>query len=177
MVLLLLLSMIALLVVGLAILVNRWPRGWEYSFSQHAAQTKSATVYYAILCALVLVPLNIFLFAWFIPVFHISLAFGYLFLLASILQIACTFLPEKGETIKIHRWLAGASAVLLLPCLGFLYAGDIDVHARITVIVAAVLMGVAMFWVAFDTQRRVPYALQIVYYAGFFVPLCVLTFV
>lgn len=168
--------MITLLVVGLAILVNRWPRGWEYSFSQHAAQTKSATVYYAILCVLVLVPLNIFLFAWFIPAFHMSLVFGYLFLLASILQIACTILPEKGETIKIHRWLAGASAMLLPPCLGFLYAGDIGVHARITIIIAAILMVAIMLWVALDTQRRVPYALQIVYYAGFFVPLCFISF-
>lgn len=168
---LLLLFSILLLAAGLAILVKRWPRGWQHSFSQHAAQTRSATAYYAILFVLALVPLNIFMFGWFIPAFQMPIMLGFLLLLSSILQIACTLLPEKGRTVKIHRQLAGASALLLLPSLGLIYAGNSSASARIAITIGVVLMIGTMLWFALDRQKRTPYLLQVVCYLGFFGPL------
>jgi len=175
MVLLLLFSML-LLAAGLTLLVKYWPLGWWYSFSQHAAQAKSATIYYAVLFTIVLILLNVFVFAWFIPSFQISIIFGLLFLLSSILQVACTLLPEKGRTIKIHRQLAGASALLLLPCLGLMYANGTDIGVRAVMLAGAITMIVSMLLLVLDKQKRVPFALQLLYYVGFFGPLLFVSF-
>lgn len=169
----LLIVSIVLLAAGLVFLVTNWSRGWEHSFSQHAAQTPGATVYYAVLFVLVLVPLNAAMFAWFVPTFHVSVVAGWLIVAASALQMACALLPERGKTVNVHRRLAGASAMLLLPCLWIFFAGDIGVTARLSIIAATVIMIGCIVWLLLDKQGRVPYGVQALYYAAFFAPLLI----
>lgn len=73
--------------------------------------------------------------------------------------------------MKIHRQLAGASALLLLPSLGLIYAGNSSASARIAITIGVVLMMGTMLWFALDRQKRTPYLLQVVCYLGFFGPL------
>ncbi len=165
-----------LLAVGLAVLVMLWPRGWRYSFSQHASQTRYSAIYYAALFIVALVPLCIFVVTWLVPIFTISSALSYVFLVVCLLQVACTLLPEKGKTVGLHRWLAGMSALLLLLCSVLLLTGEISIHSQVAVWLGIFIMSAVMMWLVFDRQKRVPFPLQVVYYAGFFVPVFIITF-
>ena len=102
---------------------------------------------------------------WLQPEFDVATLFVVCITLAAVLQIACTFFPEKGRWVTLHRWLAGLSAVLFIPSLALLIplAKGIAVGGIIVMLIVAGI-------VAHDKKKRVPYALQLVYYAAFFIP-------
>ena len=162
---------LVLLSIGLASLVRLWPRGREFSFSQHAAVNRSATIYYAVLFLITMPLLVAYFVLWLQPEFDVATLFVVCITLAAVLQIACTFFPEKGRWVTLHRWLAGLSAVLFIPSLALLIplAKGIAVGGIIVMLIVAGI-------IARDKKKRVPYALQLVYYAAFFIPVVWMTY-
>lgn len=168
---LLLLLILAILAFGLTGLIWLWPRGREFSFSQHAAQNRSATLYYAALFLIVMPLLVAYFVLWFQPELGAPTSFVVCIVLAAILQIACTFFPEKGRWIGLHRWLAGLSAALLIPSLALLLLANVAPLSRGVIVGGIIVMLTMMVMLARDKKKRVPYALQLVYYAAFFIPI------
>lgn len=107
----LLLLTIVLLLAGLSFVLYRWPRGAQYSFSQHAAQTKSASIFYALLFLITSPILVLYFGFWFIPTFQAPQILLYVIILVGIFQVACTLAPERGSKRRVlaHRLLAGVS--------------------------------------------------------------------
>ena len=168
---LLLLLILAILAFGLTGLIWLWPRGREFSFSQHAAQNRSATLYYAALFLIVMPLLVAYFVLWFQPELGAPTSFVVCIVLAAVLQIACTFFPEKGRWIGLHRWLAGLSAALLIPSLALLLLANVAPLSRGIIVGGIIVMLAIVVILARDKKKRVPYALQLVYYAAFFIPI------
>ncbi len=168
---LILLVCIIILGVGLAGVLRLWPRGKKFSFSQHVAQNRIAIVYYFILFSIVETLLTVYLVAWFAPTFLIHQLFIYFFIVSAVSQVACTIFPERGRWVVLHRWLAGMSGLFLIPALVVLLWANISLLAKSITLICLLVMCVCIVILVRDQKRRVPYALQIVYYAGFLLPI------
>jgi hypothetical protein len=165
---------IALLIAGLWFVVWKWPQGKHMTFSQHAAQYKSATIYYFFLFAVTLPLLNIFFIKWFTPVHGLPIWFNVFAITASVFQIACTLVPEiSGWRTEWHQALAGVSALLLVPLPMILASSsDVGIADRIVAVIALlVMLGVVVF--AIRAQGKHPKLLiaQALYFAAFFMPI------
>src|SRR5438309_2128314 len=77
---------VALLVCGLAFLLRKWPQGKHMTFSQHAAQHRSAIIYYFLFFTLLLPLLLLFFIGWFAPTFHLSPLFSIFIIIATLFQ-------------------------------------------------------------------------------------------
>lgn len=167
-------SAVVILAIGLGLLAIRWPRGIHKTFSQHAAASRCLIVYYAVLFSIVLVLLNIFFITWFIPTFRLSGIFTVLILGSSLCQLLCTFIPETNSwRIVVHRILAAASAVLLLPCLPLLFTlngGEIAI--------ASFIVMTCIIAIVFITRAKPRYSLllQTTYFIAFFAPIIALSY-
>ena len=162
---------LAILVFGLAGLIWLWPRGHEFSFSQHAAQSRGATIYYSSLFLVAMPLFAAYFMLWFQPKFGTPILFIVCTTLAATLQITCTFFPEKGRWVKLHRLLAGLSAALLIPSLALLLLANVTPLSKGIIVGGIIAMLAVAVVLARDKKRCVPYALQLVYYAAFFVPI------
>lgn len=165
---------VVLLLLGLWFVVWRWPQGTHLTFSQHAAQHKSATIYYFFLFAVTLPLLNVFFIKWFVPQFHLSVWFSIFTVAASGFQIACTLVPEvPGWRTQWHQALAGVSALLLVP-LPIILALSANVET-----VGRLLAGMALFAmlgiIAFAMQAKGSHPklliAQSAYFAALFMPI------
>lgn len=164
----------ALLLAGLWFVVWRWPQGKHMTFSQHAAQHKSATIYYFFLFALTLPLLDVFFIAWFVPRFGLTAWFSIFAVAASVFQIACTLVPEiKGWRARLHQVFAGTSALLLLPLPAFIASSPLmQASSRLVAAAAFVVMaGVIVFVARTHGKHTKPLFAQIVYFAALFVPI------
>jgi hypothetical protein len=109
---------VLILLCGLLFLVLKWPQSKRMTFSQHVAAHKQAVLYYILLFSAVLPLLLLFFVHWFVPTFGLSYWFSIFILASSILQYACTLIPEVGGwKTTVHQWLAGLSAICLMPAM------------------------------------------------------------
>ena len=151
---------ILLLAAGLTFVVLRWPRGIQYTFSQHVAPRNSSTIFYSLLFITTLTLLLIFFALYFIPKFQLPLAFTLLLVISCVAQILCTFFPERGkEKTKIHLVFAGISAACLPMLLAILAVGPtIDGFDKILTGVCLIIM-LAILCLAIFTRLRKTHAL------------------
>ncbi len=157
------------LVLSLLFLVLRWPLGLHKTFSMHAAQTKALSAYYTVVFCITMPLMTITFFAY-APSNLSSYTAPALFLIATIMQIACTFFPEKGARRKIilHRTLAGISAGALFLCLGVL-AVDITAPHQTYALTGIAIMGFCAF-LALVLKERYALLLQSAFYLAFLIP-------
>lgn len=171
---------VALLLTGLWFVVWQWPQGKHMTFSQHVARHKSATIYYFFLFAATLPLLNIFFISWFVPHFQLSLWFTVFAVAASLLQIACTVIPElPGWRTAWHQALAGASALLLLPLPGMLACSShVPTVGRLLAGFALLtMMGIVAFAIRANAKHTQNILVaQVVYFAAFFVPILFISY-
>lgn len=165
---------ILLLAAGLAFVVLKWPRGIQYTFSQHVAPRNSSSIFYSLLFIVTLTLLLIFFASYFIPTYELPIPFKQLLVISCVAQVLCTFFPECGkEKTKIHRVFAGISAACLPLLLAILSAWPtIDSFGRILSGACLVIM-LAILCLAIFTRLRKTHALilQIMYNVAFFVPI------
>ena len=165
---------ILLLAAGLAFVVLKWPRGIQYTFSQHVTLKNSSTVFYSLLFLITLPLLFAFFYFSFVPRLHLQVAFTIILAISCITQILCTFLPERDQTrTKVHRILAGISAFCLPVLLSLLVtSSSVNTVGRITSLVGLLIM-VTILYLAVFTRFRSTHALmlQIVYNLAFFLPI------
>lgn len=165
---------IGVLMCGLLLLVTLWPQGIHKTFSQHAAASRYLVGYYAALFSVVLVLLNIFFIAWFVPVFKLPGAFIFFALSSSVLQLLCTLIPEtRGWKVPTHRLLAGASALLLLPCMILLFNTKVGLVAVISFLM---MFAIVITLAVMRSRLRYALLLQAVYFAAFFTPIILLSY-
>ncbi|MGB4759602.1 MAG: hypothetical protein WBP26_06130 [Candidatus Saccharimonadales bacterium] len=169
-----------LLIVGLWLVVLRWPRGIYYTFSQHVAQHKIGVLYYCGLFVVTLPLLVLFIGKYFVPTHDITPVVTWLVVLSALAQIACTLVPETGgKRTTIHRLLAGISGAALLPVLIFSLITGTGFAA----------VGLVIGWLAFGTMlavlativllrsKKLPnLLLQTTYFAAFFIALFTLVY-
>lgn len=166
-----------ILLPGLIFVAWRWPRGRAYTFSQHVAAHRPATLYYIALFSIVLPILLAFFYRWFMPTLKLSPWFGVFVVIVSITQLGCTLIPETGgKKSTYHRALAGISGFCLLPCLIFLlHSPSVAAWEKvITGMSIAVMCGI--LWTAGRGRGKHPQLLllQSGYFFAFFVPvLCI----
>lgn len=168
---------LTILVIGLIILIRKWPKDIHHTFSQHAATNNVASIYYAALFTVVLPILAVFFFSWFVPTLNVPPAFSILIALSLACQLACTLVPEVGKYVKLHRALAGISGTLLLPSLTMcMFASGLDMVDRAVVTICATIMAMILLLAA---SKRIRYALmlQTMYFIAFFAPILVISYI
>lgn len=170
---------ILLLAAGLTFVVLKWPRGVQYTFSQHVAPRNSSSIFYSLLFIVTLTLLVIFFASYFIPTYELPIPFKQLLVISCVAQILCTFFPERGkEKTNIHRVFAGISAACLPMLLAILSVWPtIDSFDKILISACLVIM-LAILYLAFFTRLRKTHALilQIVYNLAFFLPILFLAY-
>lgn len=170
---------ILLLAAGLTFVVLRWPRGVQYTFSQHAAPRNSSSIFYSLLFIVTLTLLLIFFASYFIPTYELPIPFKQLLVISCVAQVLCTLFPEREkEKTKIHRVFAGISAACLPMLLAILAAWPtIDGFDKILSGACFVIM-LAILCLAIFTRLRKTHALmlQIAYNVAFFAPILLITY-
>ena len=117
---------------GLAFLVRKWPGELTMSLSRHAAQTKRASVYYALLLIPAVTMFYLFMTKWFIPTFHIPTAATYILAIGVLGQyVACLIPDTKGLASKVHQ-IGGYTMSVTLSIMLFLviFASQASTAAR-----------------------------------------------
>ncbi len=115
-----------LLFGGAAYIALRWPQGKHATLSQHVAVSRRKILFYILLFTGVIGTLLPFFFVWFMPTFQPSAWFGVYVIVSSATQYACGFIPEVGGwQTKWHRFLAGMSALFMIPALIILALADL----------------------------------------------------
>jgi hypothetical protein len=164
---------IIILIIGLVIIVLKWPQGRHLSFSQHVATRRHSIVYYTLLFSIVLPLLLLFFIGWFIPEFGISAWFGLFIVASSVTQYVCTLIPEVGGwKTRYHRLLAGVSAVLLVPALMVILLTDsIETFSKLhTVVSLFIMLGIIYVLFRGKGQHHQLLILQSCYFVAFFFP-------
>lgn len=169
---------IALCWAGLLFLIRRWKGNVSMTFSQHAAQYKSAQVYHFALFTIVLPLFYCFMLGWFTPTFKFGLLFKVLITFsAAALYIAAVVPETKGIKVIIHRQAAFAMAYTLLPVVILIY---LNTHVSATARIVALLCAVYMLGeiVVLKNNRRHPKMLivQASYVAAFHTAILAATF-
>lgn len=169
-----------LLVGGLAFTVYRWPAESHLTFSQRVALQKESVLYYIGLFTLVLPILLFFIIGWFAPHFQLSAWFTVFVTVGALLQYIGTLIPEVGGwKTKVHRFIYGISAVSLVPPLFvLLFTSSISTFDKFLVILGlATMIGLVIFANVTKRDRyEVSYVHQSIYYAGFFIPILVISY-
>jgi len=168
-----------LLTLGLGFVIARWPEGGRKTFSQRVAVERHRTIYYIALFTIVLPLLLTFFLGWFAPQFGLSAWFGIFVIISSVTQYACTFIPEIGAwRTQVHRTLAGISASCLLPALAcVLWVDTIETSAKVFAGICGGIM-ISTIYIALVSDEKTDnfLAIQIVYYAAFFVPILYISY-
>jgi len=169
-----------ILVLGLIFVLYKWPADKHLTFSQRVALQRQSIICYAILFILTLPPLLLFFIGWFVPNFYISSWFAILITISSVTQLLATLIPEtRGWKVTVHRFIAGFSAVILVPTLAILLtASTLSLVKQFVVLIGILIMSsvIARLMV---TQKEVlapSFIHQSIYYAGFFVPILVISY-
>lgn len=171
------LAAMILLIVGLIFLVICWPQNHSKTFSQHAAAHNTSTVYYILLFTAVIPLLSVFFFGWFIQNLQLHGIFVVLIAISLVGQYLCTLVPEKGRGILAHRTLAGISAVALLPALGMIAVNPtIGAVRNMAAYAGLAVMAAVTVLTFFKRTRSHAYALQSIYFLGFFIPIVIVVY-
>lgn len=173
-----LLSLI-LLFFGLSFIVIKWPRGRQYTFSQHIAQYTSSILYYILLFSIALPLLVLFFLEWFSPTFGMAWWFTIWLILAAIFQLLCAFIPEVGRRRVIwHKWLAGISAFCLQPpILIVTLASQFQTIDRVIAGVSFATMFTLMIFMTINRAQHSNFlAIQAGYYVAFFAPFIAISY-
>lgn len=159
-----------ILLVGLSFIIWRWPEGKHLTFSQHVALYKHRILYYIGLFSVVLPPLLLFLLGWFGPTFKLPVWFGVFIVASAVTQYACTLIPEVGgRKTTYHRWLAGVSALCLLPSIVILLGSPhIFIWGKTVSAIGIVIMSSVIYLlIKGKGAHRSFLILQSVYFAAF----------
>ena len=169
-----------MLAVGLVFTALKLPGGLSKTFSQRVANNKLAEILYSLLFIVTLPLLYVFFAAWFVPSLNMPQYILLFIATASIFQILCTWVPERGGKMTIvHRVLTGISGIALLPVVFIIATVEsISTGMRVISWVALIAMGV-LLTVALLNQKGFKYALllQMGYYLLFFVAVLLVTYV
>lgn len=175
----LILLTLALLIAGLSFTVFKWKGGPHMTFSQHAAVSRTATIYYALLFVVTLPLLITFFATWYVPVNGLPDAFLWFAVASAVFQILCTWFPENGGiSTKVHRILTGISGVALLPLVVMVVSFQgfsvlVRCIAWASLLTMLVLLGIAL---RNQAGYRHALSLQIGYYVAFFVAILASTY-
>jgi hypothetical protein len=123
-------------------LVYKWPGKLNMSLSQHAAQTRAASVYYAVLLIPAVTGFYLFMSRWFIPTFKLDPSVRYILLAGTAGQyVACLIPDTKGLKSHIHQIAAYTMAATLSFMVVYLvFAANISMFSRVLNIVILVAM-------------------------------------
>jgi len=170
---------VMILICGLAFLLWKWPQGKHMTFSQHAAQHRSAIAYYFLLFTLVLPLLLLFFIEWFAPTFHLAPLFTSFIILATLFQYSVTIIPEVGGWKTTYHVVGSAlSGVFMLLALGVtLFAATISSASHAITFVSMVVM-VGLLYIGGINRIKHPnlLILQASYYATFFIAILYATY-
>jgi len=169
-----------ILVAGLVFTIWKWPAENHLTFSQRVALQKQSIIYYVCLFSIVLPLLLTFIIGWFAPSFQLSVWFSIFVIVASFLQYTATLIPEIGGwKTKVHRHISGISGVCLVPpLLILLFTDSLSPLGKVSVILGLILMlGMIVFANVTKKERyEVSYIHQSIFYAGFFIPILVVSY-
>jgi len=169
-----------LLVAGLGFVVYKWPLDRHKTFSRRAATNTASVIYYFVLFLVVLTLFVTFFINWFTPMFNVSWWFNGIFITSAVFQVACTLVPDTGGRMsKWHNFLAGTSALLLVPPLVILIVtGEVSALAR-TVTAAALGIMATCAYLAAKAPNHEPrnfLLIQCLYYGSFLAPIMVVSY-
>lgn len=132
---------IAIIWLGLIFLIVKWPGNRAMTFSQHAAQSRAALIYYFFLFVFTLPLFYLFMTRWFVPRFHFADMFMWFYTAGISMQLVAVTVPEtKGLKVFIHRNSAFLMSLLLMPLLTMILVNsNVDITARLITCTALVV--------------------------------------
>ncbi len=171
---------IAITWVGLIFLIRKWQGNKSMSFSNHAASSKSATIFYGLLFSTTLPLFYLFVDKWFVPAISLPRLFTYLVIVGCLGQLIAAWVPGTSHRKElIHSITAYTMHTLLLPLvLMILIYGDISTIARVTAATAQIYM--VTVWLAFafiKSSQKYTLKLQSSYVLSFHAAILITTYV
>lgn len=149
------------------------------TFSQHAAQHRSAIIYYFLVFTVVLPLLLLFFVGWFVPTFHLSPLFSIFISIAALFQYSVVIIPEVGGwKTTYHVFGSAVSGIFMLLSLGvILFANSVGSVSKAITLVSALVM-ICILFVGAKNKIRHPnlLVLQASYYAAFFAAVLAMTY-
>ena len=120
-----------------------------------------------------------FFAVWLVPTKNLPNAFLCFSAIATIFQIACTWVPEEGgRKTVVHRILTAISGIALLPLMVMIATSiNLSMTAR-NAAWGGLLAMILLLGIAISKQKGYRYALllQIGYYAVFFIVILITTY-
>jgi len=171
---------IVIIWLGLAFLVYKWPGKLDMSLSRHAAQTKRASVYYALLLMPAVTVFYIFMTKWFMPTFQLPMIAQYILATGVLGQyVACLVPDTKGMASKIHQVGGYTMSVTLGVMLGFIiFASRVSTTARwIDIFIVAIMVYLYGLFLFVPKARQRFLIYQSLYVALFHVAILVATYI
>lgn len=162
---------VVILICGLLFLLWRWPQGRHMTFSQHAAQYRSAIIYYFLIFTIILPLLLLFFIGWFAPAFQLPPLFILFVVAAALFQYSVAIVPEVGGW-KTTYHVGGSTvsaACMLLALVVMLFAVSISGFSKV-IIAASILTMITFLVIGAKTRITHPHLLllQASYYTAFF---------
>lgn len=129
-------------------------------------------MYYIALFSVFIPLFAVYFWGWLVPHMGLPLWASLCMVVSLATQYACTYVPEiEGAKAKIHRLLAGISALLLIPVVSAVVLAKLHMGQAVVTAMLALLIMVGVFVLVMLQRRNVRHTLvaQIVYFAAFFV--------
>lgn len=170
---------IVIATTGLSLFLIKWPGKRSMTFSQHAAQSKLALLYYFVLFSTTLPMFYLFMTRWLIPAFNISHLVLWFLLPGLVLQEVAVLVPEtKGIKVIVHRAAAFCMAILFMPVLTVIIStGTISSTARmVCLFTLGTQILIAALLIPLNGYHKNVLILQAVYFAGFMISILVVTY-
>jgi hypothetical protein len=162
---------VVLIICGLSFLLWKWPQGKHMTFSQHAAQHRSAIIYYFLFFSLVLPLLLLFFIGWFAPTFHLSSLFSIFIGVSTLFQYSVVIIPEVGGWKTTYHVFGSAVSgfFLLFALIVLLFAHSVDGISKVITLAGALVM-IGILYIGAKNKIKHPnlLVLQASYYAAFF---------
>jgi hypothetical protein len=127
--------------LGLLFLIRHWKGNKSMSFSLHAAQTRTAQIYYFFLFGITLPLFYLFVTRWFVPALRLPRLYIYIVSVALLGQLIAILIPAiEGRKEKIHNLGAYLMAFCLIPLTVLLVFSNLPLIIKILAIIGALYM-------------------------------------
>lgn len=162
---------VAALVASLLHAELKWGPDYTKTFSRLVARRRSSIVYYFVVFAVFLSAFSVFMVTSFIPQYHLSELFTWIYFIGVASQVVCVTVPETGgHKTNIHLFAAGVMSVSALLQIAFLVCfAHLSIWSFIICSLSLCIM--LMIWLIVIVKHHfVTYelGLQSVYFASYF---------
>jgi hypothetical protein len=164
--------------VCLLLMIRVWKGNSSMTYSEHAAKTKTASLYYFVVFSIHLVLFYVFALKWFVPNFSLPSTYMMVLTIALTGQFIAVLVPTTGGVkTKIHDIAAYTMHMLLVPLNIFIVLSpSFSQTARYFTAIMLIYMIFVWYIMATDKLKNKRLILQTFYGLSFHLSILVATF-